>query len=264
MVDRRVVKSALALLVLAAPAFALDPVGPGAEAVQACARRNLPSTTAEQEIVLEREDRTGKGQRIEARGFWKRKGDRSRFLVRVEAPPDLRDSAFLLLERDGASDMFTYVPELRTVRRITARTLSGSLFGTDFSYEDMQQLQSTASNGEVARLPDATVDGRKAYVLSGKPARESGSAYEKIVSYVDAETCVTLKTELFAKGDRPSKVILAPADKIEKDGEIYRPGLIVVDDLDEQSRTRLTVVKARYDVDLSDRLFSEGELAKGH
>ena len=122
-------------------------------------------------------DGTGQEQTIEAELFWKRGDDgRSRVLVRVAAPPDLRGSAFLYVERDGGkSDLFSYLPELGKVRRITGRTVSGSLFGTDFSYEDIARLQSLGEQVKVEKLADAEVAGRATWVLTAPIPPESGS-----------------------------------------------------------------------------------------
>jgi hypothetical protein len=253
-----------AALALAGPAPATE-LAAGVEEIQACVEKNLPAHSADQDLVLERKDRTGESQRIKARLYWKRGEDgRSRVLIRVEAPPDLRDAAFLLIQREGGDDMFTYVPELRTVRRITTRTVSGSLFGTDFSYEDVQELQSVAERAKVEKLPDATLDGRPVHVLVGTPTADSGSAYEKIVSYVDAERCATLKTELYGKSGHIAKELVLPAGHlVEQDGR-WIPDRVVLRDLEDESETTLTVKKARYDTDLPERLFSQSELAKGH
>src|SRR3990172_7217353 len=93
--------SRLAFVSLAA-ALALIPVRPGAaeelgegvQEVRDCAEKNMPRS-AKQEIVLERTDRSGASRRLEAAALWKRDAEnRSRFLVRIEAPPDERDAAF--------------------------------------------------------------------------------------------------------------------------------------------------------------------------
>src|SRR6185295_20323204 len=114
---RAVVGIAAGFLAIAGPVFAADR---SIEEIQECARKNLPAHSARQDLNLLVRDGTGQEQTIEAELFWKRGDDgRSRVLVRVEAPPDLRGSAFLLIEREGASDMFSYLPELKKVPRIT-------------------------------------------------------------------------------------------------------------------------------------------------
>ena len=250
-----------AAVAIAAPAFAAER---SIEAIQECARRNLPEHSARQDVSLLVRDGAGQEQTIEAELFWKRGDDgRSRVLVRVEAPPDLRGAAFLLVERDGGSDMFSYLPELKKVRRITGRTVSGSLFGTDFSYEDIARLQGLAMQTKVEKLADAQVAGRAVWVLTAPIPPESGSKYQRVVSFVDQETCVPLKTELMEGPEQVRKELVIPAEQVKPEGSRFVPREIFARDLEGSSETRMRVEKLQYDVELSDSFFSESALTKG-
>ena len=59
-------------------------------------------------------------------------------LLRVHEPADLEGAGLLLLEKSDRTDMFIYLPDLKKVKRVTSHMLSGSLFGSDFSYEDFE------------------------------------------------------------------------------------------------------------------------------
>lgn len=240
-------------------------LGAGVEEIQRCTEQNLPAKTARDEVVLERRDRVGDTRRLAAVVHWKRGADGlSRVLVRVLEPPDERGTAVLLLEHEGREpDMFTYLPELKKVRRITARSLSGSFLGTDFSYEDLQEIESVAERARVERLPDADVGGRPVFVLSATPAPGSGSAYERVVSYVDRESCVTLRTVFFGPGDKPSKELTVAFDDVERVGARWQPRKLRLSDVENGSETSLEIRKSEHDVDLPDRIFSRGELEKG-
>lgn len=246
----------------ATSALALDPA---VEEVQACARRNLPETSARQQIVLEAVDASGAGQRIEAELSWRRnEKDHSQVLVRVERPPDLRGSAFLLLEREDGYDLFSYLPSLQKVRRLTGSAISGSLFGTDFSYEDFQRLQTAGKGTEVTRLPDAELDGRPTFVIAASPPSDAGSAYRRIVSWVDRETCVLLRADLETDGEHVAKQLLVDPAQVRVVGTRHIPGAVTLEDREKNTRTTLTIDKIEFDVPLSDSLFSQSALTKGH
>lgn len=252
---------ALGLLWMPIAAAAADPA---VDEVQACARRNLPETSARQQIVLEAVDASGAGQRIEAELFWRRaKDDHSQVLVRVERPADLRGSAFLLLEREGGYDLFSYLPSLQKVRRLTGSAISGSLFGTDFSYEDFQRLQSVGSGATVTRLPDADLADRPTFVIAALPPVDAGSAYHRVVSWIDRETCVLLRADLETAGERVAKQLLADPAQVRAVGTRHIPHLVTLDDREKNTRTTLTIEKIEFDVPLSDSLFSESALTKG-
>jgi len=247
-----------------APAALAAELGPGAEEVQRCVDRNLPERTARQTVVFVRRDRAGNERRIDATVWWKRDGeDRSRVLARVEAPPDERGTGFLMLEGDDGAELFSYLPELGRVRRVTSRSAS-SFLGTDLSFEDVEELQSMASRSRVERLPDATVAGRPVYVLAGTPEAGSQSAYARVVSKIDRETCVSLETSFEGEGGRVLKELVVDFRDVEKQGARWLPRKVRFRNLASESETRLTLEKVEFEVEIPDRLFTQGELAKGN
>ena len=253
----------LAVCLGAAPALSAE-LGPGVEEVQRCMERNLPEHSSRQAVRLERRDRAGNEHRLEATVLWKRDvKDRTRLLARVDAPPDERGTGFLMIEEEAGVELFSYLPELGRVRRVTSRSAS-TFLGTDLSWEDLEELRTVASRARVERLPDATLDGRAVYVLSGTPAEGSQSAYARVVSRVDRETCVALHTSLEGAGDRVLKELVVEFSDVEKQGGRWLPRKIRFRNLANDSETRLTLEKVEFEVELPDRLFTQAELAKGH
>ncbi len=265
MIDRNIRLALLLLaIVIAAPSHGAE-LGAGVAEIQDCTEKNVP-TSGKQAVVLERTDKTGKSRRLEAFAYWKRdEAKRSRFLVRIEAPPDERGSAFLFLEGEGdeKDDLFAYLPELGKVRRITARTIDGSFFASDFSYEDVLELQAQSDHARVERQGDGEINGRPVHVLVATPSVE-GSSYSKVVSHVDRETCVVLKAELFDKAGKVAKEVTVDFADVAQHGERWIPGKVTMRDLAKGSESRLLFEKAEWDAPIADRLFNQGELTKGH
>jgi hypothetical protein len=263
---RNPVPCLLVLLSLApwpSPAPAAPALEPGVAEVRECAERNLPKRTARQRLVLERVAKGADARRLEATLLWKRGADGlSRVRVTVEAPQAERGTAFLLIEREGEDDMFSYLPEYRRVRRLTSRAVTGSFLGTDLSYEDFQQLQGLADDARVSRLPDAAIGGRPVYVLEGVAGSGAASSGERVRSYFDRESCVLLRAEL-SGGEKEREVEVAWAD-VERVGEHWVPRRLVLRDLTKGSETRLSIGETEWDIELPDSLFSERDLAKGH
>lgn len=241
-----------------------DGVGPMAE-VEACVRANAPRKTMEHEARVTTLDKTGADRTLEWKLYWKRdKQGLSRIFLRVEAPFDLRGASVLLIERDDrADDMWMYLPELEKVRRISSRTISGSLFGTDFSYEDIQRLQVGFNDASGRRLPDAEVENRPVYVVEVTPGPELASRYSRIVSYIDREYCVPLKTEFFEDSDVARKVMTIDPKKVSREANSWIPREVVLRDLDRETETRLVVAEIEIDGDIPDRRFTQTQLARG-
>ncbi len=148
-----------------------------------CVQRNLPAESSRQTIEFHSTDRAGGGRSLTGRVSWRRFEDGfSKVMVRLREPSDLKGAGLLLVEKKSGTDMFVYLPDLRKVKRVTAHMLSGSLFGSDFTYEDFQQVQGMAAEGDVERRADADLDGTPVFVLEHRPAAEAGSAYERVVT----------------------------------------------------------------------------------
>ncbi len=163
---------ALALALMASQLGFAQPAraAEGIDEVRECVERNLPKESVVQDIQLVSRDRSGQERVYEGKFYGKRAaGEDFNVLLRLEKPLDLRGSSYLLLRKGDDTDVFVYLPELRRVRRITTRTIAGSLFGTEFSYEDFERLQDVAEASSSERLPDAKQGERDAYVVAVVP-----------------------------------------------------------------------------------------------
>jgi hypothetical protein len=243
---------------------AAQPALDSPEEIRACMARNLPERTTVQTLELESRDRAGSTRTLGVRLYWKRAvAGQPRVLLRVDSPPDLKGAGYVLIDRDGSEEMFTYLPSVQKVRRITSTMASSQLWGTDFTYEDVKQLQGIVRRGESERLPDAAVDGRPVRVLALRPAADAQSAYRRIVWHVDAETCVALRTEFFEAGDLPRKVLRVEPESLAREGERWLARELAMADDRSGTATRLKVLRVENDVPLADSLFNPNLLPRG-
>lgn len=264
LVRRGAAALALAAL-LAPPALAQPDAAADAEtaALEACLRRNLPERSSVQGVRFQVKDRTGSTRTLAGTAYWKKMdGGLSRSLIRIEFPPDLRGSAYLLIERPETVDVFVYLPEYQKVRRITSHALAGSLFGTDFSYEDMRRLRHLFEAAAVDRRPDGEWAGRAAHVVVLRPPDES--EYGEVRAWIDRETCVPLKLELYARGGALAKELTADPSSLTRHGEVWAAHALRLRDLQEQTETKLDLGRLEVDVEVPDKLFSERALTQGN
>jgi outer membrane lipoprotein-sorting protein len=254
----------VSLLLLGLPALA--PAAPleTLEQVEECIKSNRPGSSAVQTYSLVSVDRIGSKKTSEGKILWKRSEDGlSKVVVRVTGPPDVRGTAALLIQRkEGDPDIFSYLPELQRVRRITQRAITGSFMGTDFSYEDLERIQGLSEDAERSLAPPQEVEGRPAYVIEGRPGRGSDSEYTRVVTFVDQETCVPLRVEAFEAKDRLAKVFTLPHDQVRQVSGRPIPHAIAVVDERDGTRTDLKIDEVELDVDISDREFSSAALER--
>jgi len=241
------------LLSLALAAEADDDV----DEILACVQKNFPEETSVQMMEFRSTDRLGDGRRLGAKVWWKRVEDGlSRVMLRLRKPPDLRGAGLLLIEKRPRTDMFVYLPDLEKVRRVTTRMLSGSLFGSDFTYEDFQRLQGMELEGRSERLADATLDEVPVHVVAHHPAPDSGSGYERVVTYVARDTCLPLKSEMWERGERLRKVLTADRESVfQRDGVRISQNLLM-EDLRDKTSTQLVVSDIEVEVEIPRKVFT--------
>jgi hypothetical protein len=226
-------------------------------------RKNLPQHTAVQTVRFEAKDKAGSKDDSKATIHWKQyPGDLSRARIRVTAPPKQRGTGLLFIQKENGTDRWLYLPALKKTRRITKSTLSGSFLKTDFSYKDLARIQGAREDHETVKLADDVVAERPVYVLEGRS--DSDKEFDRVVSYVDHETCVVLKAEFFEKGeDKPSKVLTADPARIEKQNGAYVPHSLLMRDLDQGSQTELIIEKIELGGEIADKTFTKRDLETG-
>jgi hypothetical protein len=257
----------IASALLAAPEVARSadpaaaPAPEPADEARACAERNLPHQTLELRATFTKVDRVG-GERVSrAKVLGKKLEDGLRRVVlRFDKPLDVRGTAMLMIESaNGPSDFYVYSPDERRTRRVASRG-SGGLFGTDFSYDDFENWRGFSRRGQVERLPDAEEAGRPVYVLATTPAPEDGSTYERVTSYVDKQSCVVLRIDSFEQNARLRKVLRADPKSVKSFGAMAFATDVVLEDVLDQTSTRVKLDDVKLDVDIPDGRFRPTDL----
>ena len=253
----RVLESSLIFLLVCVP---LAPVFAEADSLIECAKNNTPAKSSRQRVEFHSMDRDGHGREISATVSWERNDGKSRVLLRIHEPADLRGAGLLLLEKSDQTDMFIYLPELKKVKRVTSHMLRGSLFGSDFTYEDFMQFQGISVEGRSEELEGSTLDGVDVRVLVQYPSDDAGSAYERIVSYWDRETCIPLKTEMYETGSKLRKVLTINRENLFHSNGAVIPQEVVMKDLRDQTSTRLVIKDIEIDIKIPRKFFSKSGL----
>src|SRR5262245_42289902 len=185
--------AAFALTLLAASGAQAQKADPLAE-VRDCLKRNVPKKSSVQTVHFTSFDRIGGSREFRGKILAMTMADGSRRgKLCISQPPEMRGSEVLSMEMKGeAPQNFLYTNEFRKAKRVSGDGAGGSLFGTDFTYEDLQRFMQLNRPESSERMPDSQLDGRDVYVVTNKPTDANASAYSKVVSYVDKQSCVVL------------------------------------------------------------------------
>ena len=191
-------------------------------------------------------------------------GDRT--LVRFTYPNDIKGTALLVWEHPTADDeRFLYLPALGRVRRIAGSEAQESFVGSDFTYEDIggrefDDFHYTLVDRADAFWADASGAKHPVYMLESR--RRDGSArFPRIVSLVRRDNFVVVRAEIHNRRDERQKVF--EARKVERVSGYWTVLDMVMNDLQQRTRTELVLEKVEYDVGLTPDAFSRRELERG-
>ncbi len=183
---------------------------------------------------------------------------RTRTLVRLTHPPELRDVTLLIIENDErAEDVFLYLPVRRRVLRIPAPRRNDRFLGTDLQFNHLGGSLDL-SGFRLARLPAAPDQGEDEFVIRA----ESENSQETRSYRVSRRTFVVLGVEYERNGRTVRRLEVDP-DSVRRIGEdAWIPTRLVMRNLVSGTRTELEVTELEVDPDLPDELFSVSRLER--
>jgi hypothetical protein len=171
-----------------------------AGAAMSCFERR-PEPDSARALRLTTHDATGQKTVLVLRLYGRRDPQGlGQLFLRVEEPPKLRGTSLLVLQReDRESEIYLASPEQPTPRAIRGPERAQSMFGTDFSYEDLERVQHGWRPGtaEIVELPAKKIIDRPAYVVEVRPR---GSLWERVVYSLDQESCLPLLIRFYEPG----------------------------------------------------------------
>ncbi|AEV28008.1 Protein of unknown function (DUF1329) [Sphaerochaeta pleomorpha str. Grapes] len=176
------------------------------------------------------------------------------------SPASVKDTRFLQVENDGRpNDKWIYLPALRTTRRIASCEGDKSFMGTDATYDDLETREVAVDNHEL--IGEENVGSYVCYKVKSVAKNASESQYGYRLSYIDQESFVPVKVEMFDKHEEPCKVLMVESLK-QQDG-YWIPFTSYMVDLQSGHSTRLTILQLQLDKPISSKLFSTSFLKTG-
>ncbi len=185
---------------------------------------------------------------------------RSKRLIVFDAPPDVKDTAFLVWSyraADADDDRWIYLPALRKVRRVAGQDRGRSFAGTEFNYDDLGDREVDADTHVLLRSESQR--GRTFHVVESTP-RERDSPYARRVQWIDAESYTVARIEYFDRHGRLEKVLAA--DWQELDG-VWEWRRLEMANQQSGRRTVVEIAEAAHGLGLPDDAFSESALRFG-
>lgn len=221
-----------------------------------CMRANIPETLRIQEVELTATDRAGGNRTLKGRVFAIKEKGLARAMLTINAPSDLNGAAYLMRQTEAGrgDEIYFYLPAVNRVRRISGASADTSLLGTDFSYNDMKELQNAFAGSDAKLEKTDAIDKRAVSVLALAPPAGATSRYSGVRAWVDQKSCIALKVE-FYEGKTLRKELTAPASSLQESDKHWYAGEAQMRDLKDGTKTQLRIVGVTSGKELPSRLF---------
>jgi hypothetical protein len=232
----------LLLAALVTPALAAEPEEAQAAAeVVACAKRNLEEPDSVRAVRLTSRDRVGTETVIVVKLYGRRvEGGLRQLFVEFIEPEDMRGSSLLVLEREGENEVYFTSSELEKPKRITGTGKFAPLLGPVITFEDLEYIFGFDQPGESKLRDDGELLERPVHVLEIRPNGGEDSAYDRVVAYVDRETCVALRIEFYQAG-RLRKEFSVNPKWIHRHGSVWIANMSMMRDVRDRTTTQVLV-----------------------
>ena len=156
-----------------------------ARAIVAEAQRRTDAKSQRYEGVLQVFD--ARGKIADKRWTFERLGShgQSRVVLRFVAPPEVKGVALLIVNHpDRASDQWMWTPAIERDRRIALQDRSTRFFGTDFSFEDLEERD--VNQYDYVLLGEEEIDGASSWKIESTPKQTGSSQYTRSIVWIRA------------------------------------------------------------------------------
>jgi hypothetical protein len=177
---------------------------------------------------------------------------RSKSVVRFTSPAEVKGVALLVVNHpDRASDQWMWTPSIGRDRRIALQDRSTRFFGTDFSFEDLEERD--VDQYDFTMLGEEAVDGAPCWRILARPKKGKTSQYTESRVWIRKDNYVAAQYENLVKDQLARRLRLT---RIENVQGIWTARHLEMTDLKRNSRTILRIEKLQYNLPLPEDAFT--------
>ena len=176
----------------------------------------------------------------------------SRSVLRFTQPAEVKGVALLVVNHpDRASDQWMWTPAIERDRRIALQDRSTRFFGTDFSFEDLEERD--VDQYDYTLAGDENVDGVACWKIQSQPKEAKSSQYTKSIVWVRKDNYAFARIENYIKDQVVRRLVYSNIENVQG---IWTARRLEMSDLRRGSRTRLTLDKLQYNVPMTEDDFT--------
>lgn len=174
-------------------------------------------------------------------------------MLRFTAPPEVKGVSLLILNHtDRASDQWMWRPNIGREQRIAFQDRSTRFFGTDFSFEDLEERDVGQYDFRL------NADEGPAWKIESTPRKTS--QYTHSFLWVSKVNYTITRVELYTKKGLMRVIDYRDFEQLKG---IWTARTTEVDDMTRNSRTILKFDKLEYNVPIKDADFTIDALRRG-
>jgi hypothetical protein len=245
--NRASFRNVLLVLLMALPAFGQDP-----RAIVEESQKRTVTLSQRYEGTLRVID--SKSKITEKRWQFDRIGSHgeSKSVLRFMAPAEVKGVALLIVNHtDRASDQWMYTPAIGRERRIALQDRSQRFFGTDFSFEDLEERDTDQFDYKL--LGEETIDGAACWKIEGRPKKTRVSQYSHSNLWIRKDNHVVAQIENYQKTKLVRKARYTDIQRVQN---VWTAQTIEMTDLVRNGKTVLKIEKLEYNVPMKDEDFT--------
>jgi hypothetical protein len=183
----------------------------------------------------------------------------SKAVLRFTAPSELKGLALLIVNHpDRSSDQWMWTPAIERERRIALQDRSTRFFGTDFSFEDLEERDINLFDYKM--LGEEAIDATPCWKIESKPKESKSSQYSSSMLSIRKDNYVTVQIENYSNSRLVRRIHYSDLEKVDN---IWTPRTVEVFDTGRNSRTVLKIEKLQYNAPMKDEDFTLEALKRG-
>lgn len=181
----------------------------------------------------------------------------SKAILRFTAPADLRGVALLVITHpDHISEQWMWIPSEERDRKVALQDRSQRFFGTDFSFEDMEEREVAQYD---YKLLGREVEGAPCWKIESRPKPGKASQYTSSILWIRQDNYVVARADNFKDGKLVRRIAYRDIQRV--DG-IWTPRTTEAFDAGRNSRTVLKLDRIEYNVPMKDTEFTREALQR--
>jgi len=176
----------------------------------------------------------------------------SKAVLRFIAPPEVKGVALLIVNHpDRASDQWMWTPAINRERRVALQDRSTRFFGTDFSFEDLEERD--VSQYDYKMLGDEAIEGVQCWKLQSTPKKAKSSQYTHSYVWVRKDHYVVARIEGYKNEKLVRSIDYSDVTNVQG---YWTPRRLEVKDVGRKSQTLLTLDKLQFNLPMKDEDFT--------